>query len=153
MNILVLDGNQNQAVASVRSLARAGHTVFAGEAASWSKASWSRACLAAFRYPSPKGPIDAFLQAIAAFVREMPGTLVLPMTELTTLLLSAHRDFVISAGARLVLPDHSDLLRAFDKSETTRLAASLGIAARKRSWLQTRNKPSKRRSACDFQSS
>ena len=131
MNILVLDGNQNQAVASVRSLARAGHTVFAGEAASWSKASWSRACLAAFRYPSPKGPIDAFLQAIAAFVREMPGTLVLPMTELTTLLLSAHRDFVISAGARLVLPDHSDLLRAFDKSETTRLAASLGIAVPK----------------------
>jgi predicted ATP-grasp superfamily ATP-dependent carboligase len=131
MNILVLDGNQNQAVASVRSLARAGHTVFAGEAASWSKASWSRACLAAFRYPSPKGPIDAFLQAIAAFVREMPRTLVLPMTELTTLLLSANRDFVISAGARLVLPDHSDQLRAFDKSETTRLAASLGIAAPK----------------------
>ena len=131
MNILVLDGNQNQAVASVRSLARAGHTVFAGEAASWSKASWSRACSGAFRYPSPKGPIDAFLQAIAAFVREMPGTLVLPMTELTTLPLSAHRDFVISAGARLVLPDHSDLLRAFDKSETTRLAASLGIAVPK----------------------
>ena len=127
MNVLVLDGNQNQAVASVRSLARAGHTVFAGEAASWSKASWSRASSGAFRYPSPQGPIDAFVQAIAAFVRERPGTLVLPMTEATTLPLSAHRDFLISAGARLVLPDHSDLLRAFDKSETTRLAASLGV--------------------------
>src|SRR5208283_2499585 len=49
-----------------------------------------------------------------------------PMTEATTLPLSAHRDFLTSAGARLVLPDHSDLLRAFDKNETTRLAASLG---------------------------
>ena len=131
MNILVLDGNQNQAVASVRSLARAGHTVFAGEAASWSKAGWSRACSGTFRYPSPQGTVHAFVEAIAAFVRERPGTLVLPMTEATTLPLSAHRDFLVAAGARLVLPDHTDLLRAFDKNETTRLAASLGVAVPK----------------------
>ena len=126
MNVLVLDGDQNQAVASVRSLAAAGHTVFAAEAASWSKASWSRASSGSFRYPSPKGPVGPFVEAIAKFVRENSGTLVLPMTEATTLPLSAHRDFLTSAGARLVLPDHSDLLRAFDKNETTRLAASLG---------------------------
>jgi predicted ATP-grasp superfamily ATP-dependent carboligase len=131
MNVLVLDGNQNQAVASVRSLARAGHTVFAGEAASWSKASWSRSASRCFRYPSPQGDIDAFVQSIATFVREKPGTLVLPMTEATTLPLSTHRDFLISAGARLVLPDHRDLLRAFDKNETSRLAASLGVAVPK----------------------
>jgi predicted ATP-grasp superfamily ATP-dependent carboligase len=50
------------------------------------------------------------------------------MTEATTLPLSAHRDLLIAAGARLVLPEHNDLLRAFDKDETTRLAASLGVA-------------------------
>jgi len=128
MNVLVLDGNQNQAVASVRSLARAGHTVVAGEAASWSKAGWSRACSGSFQYPSPQGNVAAFVEAIARFVRERPGTLVLAMTEATTLPLSAHRDFLFAAGARLVLPDHSDLLRAFDKNETTLLAASLGVA-------------------------
>ncbi|MFZ3188444.1 MAG: ATP-grasp domain-containing protein [Candidatus Sulfotelmatobacter sp.] len=127
MNVLVLDGDQNQAVASVRSLARAGHTVFAGEASSWSKASWSRTCSGGFRYPSPKGAVGPFVEAIAQFVREKSGTLVLPMTEATTLPVSAHRDFLTSAGARLVLPDHGDLLRAFDKNETTRLAASLGV--------------------------
>jgi predicted ATP-grasp superfamily ATP-dependent carboligase len=131
MKILVLDGNQNQAVAAVRSLARAGHTVFAGEAASWSKASWSRACSGAFQYPSPQKSIEAFIGAIAEFVRQDPGTLLLPMTELTTLPLSARRDFLISAGARLILPDHADLLRAFNKDETTRLAASLGVAVPK----------------------
>lgn len=131
MNILVLDGNQNQAVASVRSLADAGHTVFAGEAASGSKASWSRACSGAFPYPSPQKSVNAFLAAITAFVRERPGTLVLPMTELTTLPLSAQRDSLMSAGARLILPDHSDVLRAFNKDETTRLAASLGVAVPK----------------------
>ncbi len=131
MNVLVLDGNQNQAVASVRSLAGAGHTVFAGETASWSKASWSRASSGAFRYPSPYGPANAFIEALATFVRERPGTLILPMTEATTLPVSAHRDSLISAGARLVLPEHSDLLRAFNKNETTRLAESLGVATPK----------------------
>ena len=128
MNILVLDGNQNQAVASVRSLARAGHTVFAGEAASWSKASWSRASSGSFQYPSPQKSVEEFVSALVVFVREKPGTLLLPMTELTTLPLSARRDQLISAGARLILPEHGDLVRAFNKDETTRLAASLGVA-------------------------
>jgi len=128
MNILVLDGNQNQAVACVRSLARAGHTVFVGEAAPWSKAGWSRASSGTFRYPSPQGSISSFVEAVAAFVRERPDTLVLPMTEATTLALSTYRDCAVSAGGRLILPDHIDLLRAFNKSDTTRMAASLGIA-------------------------
>jgi predicted ATP-grasp superfamily ATP-dependent carboligase len=137
MNVLVLDGNQNQAVASVRSLASAGYTVFAGESARGSKASvskgrskagWSRACSGTLGYPSPQKHVDAFLETILAFVRQHPGTLVLPMTEATTLPISAHRESLLAAGVRLVLPDHADLLRAFDKDHTTRLAASLGIA-------------------------
>lgn len=128
MNVLVLDGNQNQAVAGVRSLAHAGHTPYAAESAPWSKAGWSRASAGSFRYPAPQADVDAFIAAIAGFVRQRPGTLVLPMTEATTLPVSSHRDLLISAGARLVLPDHSDLLRAFDKEESTRLAASLGLA-------------------------
>jgi len=128
MNVLVLDGNQNQAVASVRSLARAGHIVFAGEASSWSKAGWSRSCSGTLRYPAPKENVAAFLDSICSFVRQHPGTLVLPMTEATALPISEHRESLAGAGALFVLPEHHDLLRAFDKDETTQLAASLGIA-------------------------
>jgi predicted ATP-grasp superfamily ATP-dependent carboligase len=128
MNILVLDANQNQAVASVRSLARAGHTVFAGESSSWSKAGWSRSCSGQMKYVSPRQNVDAFLNDLFAFVRQNPGILILPMTEATTLPVSEHRDSLVGAGSRLVLPEHEDLLRAFDKDETTRLAASLGVA-------------------------
>jgi predicted ATP-grasp superfamily ATP-dependent carboligase len=127
MNILVLDGNQNQAVASVRSLARSGHRVYTGEAASWSKASLSRASSGHFRYPSPQQHIGEFIAALSKFVREHPGTLILPMTEATTLPLSAHRNSLVAAGARFIFPDHDDLLRAFDKTETTRIAESLAI--------------------------
>src|ERR1700758_5278940 len=103
VNVLVLDGNQNQAVASVRSLARAGHSVFVGEAARWSKAGWSRSSAASFSYPIPHVNVNAFIEAIASFVHQHPGTLVLPMTEATTLPLSTHRAFLISAGAHFVL--------------------------------------------------
>ncbi len=128
MNVLILDGNQNQAVASTRSLARAGHTVFVGETTPWSKAGWSRSSSGSLKYPAPRTNVAAFLECIASFVRQRPGTLVLPMTESTTLPISTHRDSLLHAGGRVVLPDHIDLLRAFDKDETTRLAGSLGIA-------------------------
>jgi len=127
MRVLVLDGNQNQAVAAVRSLARAGHHVLVGESDSWSKAGWSRACRGMFQYPAPQVDARRFVSHIATIAGAEPGTFVLPMTEATTLPLSALRDTVLAGGGRIVLPDHSDVLRAFDKDETIRLAASLGI--------------------------
>ncbi len=127
MRVLILDGNQNQAVASVRSLARAGHRVLVGESARWSKAGLSRCCSERFQYPPPHQDVAAFLEKIAAVAGVEPGTLVLPMTEATTFPISQHRNRLTAVGARLALPDHIDLQRAFDKAETTGLAASLGI--------------------------
>ncbi len=128
MNILVLDGNENQAVACVRSLARAGHRVHAGATSGWSKAGWSRSCHSTFTYPSPASDAGAFVARIAELVQRLPDALILPMTEGTTLPLSEHREKIYSAGGRMVLPPHATLLRAFDKWETTRLAESLDIA-------------------------
>jgi predicted ATP-grasp superfamily ATP-dependent carboligase len=128
MRILVLDGNQNQAVAAVRSLADAGHEVLVGEANPWSKAGWSRLCKGSFQYPSPERDADGFLSRIAELASQHTGTLVLPMTEATTLPVSARRELLTSVGAHLVLPDHSDVMRAFNKDEMGRLASSLGVA-------------------------
>jgi predicted ATP-grasp superfamily ATP-dependent carboligase len=131
MRVLVLDGNQNQAVAAVRSLAKAGYQVLVGEASSWSKAGWSRSCHGTFRYPDPHKDVSGFLARISEMASQQPGTLLLPMTEATTLPLSAHRDALAASGARLVLPAHEDVLRAFNKEETVRVATSLGIAVPK----------------------
>jgi predicted ATP-grasp superfamily ATP-dependent carboligase len=127
MRILVLDGNQNQAVASVRSLASAGHQVLVGESSTWSKAGWSRSCESTFQYPSPQKDAPGFITRISEIAREKSGTLILPMTEATTLPLSAQRDQLFAAGAKLVLPSHADVLLAFNKKETVRLAGSLGV--------------------------
>ena len=127
----MLDGNQNQAVASVRSLADAGHDVLVGESSPWSKAGWSRFCRGTFQYPNPEEDAAGFIARISEIAKPQPGTLVLPMTEATTLPVSAQRNTLLSDGARLVLPDHADVLRAFNKNEMVRLAASIGIAVPK----------------------
>ena len=131
MRILVLDGNQNQAVASVRSLSDAGHQVLVGEASPWSKAGWSRFCKGTFLYPNPEQDTAGFLGRVVEMVRPQSGTLVLPMTEATTLPISAQRDRLLAEEARLVLPDHLDVLRAFNKNEMVHLASSLGISVPK----------------------
>jgi predicted ATP-grasp superfamily ATP-dependent carboligase len=131
VRILVLDGNQNQAVACVRSLGRKGHRVLVGEATSWSKAGWSRYSAGSFQYSSPEKHPEIFLQDLLDHAANEAGTLVLPMTEKTSLLVSAARERFAKAHARTVLPDHGDLLRAVDKASTTALAQSLGITVPK----------------------
>ena len=127
MRVLVLDGNENQAVACVRSLARAGHEVCVGSDCSWSKAGWSRFARGAFRYVAPQRDAEAFVESVARETVRARGTLVLPMTERTTLPLSARREKIFEAGGRMVLPAHATVVRAFDKRQTTRLAESLGL--------------------------
>jgi predicted ATP-grasp superfamily ATP-dependent carboligase len=63
--------------------------------------------------------------------KKQSGTLVLPMTETTTLLISAHRELFAATGARLMLPNHADLLCAVDKTCTTKLAESVGLVVPK----------------------
>ncbi len=127
MRILVLDGNENQAVACVRSLARAGHCVSVGAQTNWSKAGLSRDCQSTFTYPAPQTDAGAFVKRVIEEARRETGTLILPMTERTTLPLSQSREAVYAAGGRLVLPPHEVVLQAFDKQYTTRLAESLGV--------------------------
>src|ERR1051325_1793970 len=108
MRVLVLDGNENQAVACVRSLARAGRDVYVGSDSSWSKAGWSRHARASFRYPSPQRDAEGFITRIVEEVARASSdahthTLVLPMTERTTLPLSAGRQKIFDAGGSLVL--------------------------------------------------
>lgn len=131
---LILDGNENQAVACVRSLGRAGFDVRVGADTSWSKAGWSRYCRSQFSYPGPQNDARAFVDRVLDELRGQPPTLVLPMTERTTLPLSARREEIAARGGMLVLPSHASVQKAFDKARSTELAGSLGIAV---PWTRT----------------
>jgi predicted ATP-grasp superfamily ATP-dependent carboligase len=129
IDVLLLDGNSNQAVACVRSLARAGHRVFVGADTSWSKAAWSRYSSEGFRYCSPERDCEAFVSSIVEQTRLRPGALILPLTDRTSVPLSSAREQVTESGGRMVLPPHASLMHALDKWRTRELATSLGIAS------------------------
>jgi predicted ATP-grasp superfamily ATP-dependent carboligase len=128
VRVIVLDGNENQAVACVRSLGRAGFDVDVGADTGWSKAGWSRYCRRQLRYTPPQKDVTAFVTEVSRTAAESPGTLVLPMTERTTIALSEHRAALDAVQARYVLPAHERVMQAMDKSFTTELARSLRIA-------------------------
>jgi hypothetical protein len=128
MTVIVLDGNENQAVAATRSLARAGHEVQVGAETGWSKAGWSRACRSTFTYPSPQDDVPGFVDRIVDVVRSHHAPIVLPMTERSMLPLSEARDRLRASGGALVLPEHDRVVQACDKTMTSRLARALGIA-------------------------
>jgi len=127
MRVLVLDGNENQSLAAVRSLAAAGHDVYVGADSSWSKAGCSRYSKGSFTYTPPQVAVDEFVDRIVSEVKGHDGTLVLPMTERTTMPLSERRAEILAAGGLMVLPPHEVVLQAFDKRRTTELAKSLGV--------------------------
>jgi predicted ATP-grasp superfamily ATP-dependent carboligase len=131
MTIIVLDGNENQAVAATRSLERAGHRVVVGAESRWSKAGWSRACHSSFQYPPPSEDVDAFVERLVAVVAALKDVYVMPMTERTLLPLSEHRARIAAAGGRMTLPEHPRVLQACSKAATWRLATELHIEAPK----------------------
>lgn len=134
MHAIVLDGNENQAVAATRSLARAGYEVTVGSSESWSKAGWSRHASHSFTYPSPASDPERFIDRLVAEIATRGPSVILPMTERSTLPVSLSRARLEAAGGRMVLPPHEVLLHVFDKSRMTELAKSLGIAV-PRTWV------------------
>lgn len=91
MTVLVLDGNQRSALASVRSLGARGISVVVGEETPASLAGASRYAAAAAVYPSPYTAPAAFVAALARIIAERGVTELMPMTEVATELVIEHR--------------------------------------------------------------
>src|SRR5687767_14342864 len=134
MTVLILDGNENQAVAATRSLGRAGYRTVVGAETAWSKAGWSRYTSGTFVYPSPEQHVESFVARVVAMSRREGGVFVMPMTERTLLPLSRERDRLGEAGATFLAPPHQRVLEACNKQQTTALARTLGIAV-PRTWM------------------
>ena len=126
MRILVTDGNTRSALAAVRSLGRAGHTVFVAAAAQPSLAGVSRYAAGLDEYPDPLKDAAAFMPALAAIVRRRDIEVLLPMTEITTLLVTGEQQ-ALPASCRLPFPAVDVVDRASDKSQVLALAQELGI--------------------------
>jgi predicted ATP-grasp superfamily ATP-dependent carboligase len=126
MRVLVTDSDNRSALAATRSLGRAGYEVLVMGEREASIAAASRYCSRFLPCPSPIDSPDRFLAAVLAACGEHRVQLLLPMTEVTTLLLTRARA-QLPAGCVLPFADEATLQRASDKAAMVALAESLGV--------------------------
>jgi len=124
--VLVLDAQQNSALAIIRSLAgRAGPISGADE--TWAaKSLYSRWCRRRFRYASPATDVRGFLSDVVRAASATDRCVVIPVTEKTLWPLSLARAS-LPPGIVLPLPAHAVLEKALNKATTLRVAEQIGI--------------------------
>ena len=90
--ILVTDGGTRAALAVTRALGRRGHRVIVGDQRRPSLSHASRHCAVALQYPDPVRDEQGFLDAIVAAAEAHQVDVVLPITDITTALVTRARD-------------------------------------------------------------
>ena len=123
--VLVLDGETTQALACVRSLGRAGFTVYVASDRRMPLAAWSRYCKGTFRLRDQSR--GAFAAARRWALRHRVGS-VLPLTERACLLCDADRNDWSAGGIMVGCGSGDMLLQAFDKARTLQLAVACDVA-------------------------
>ncbi len=126
MRLLVTDSDTRSALAAVRALGRDGHEVIVAGDRHPSLASVSRYCGGFELYPHPGLNPEGFVKALVEIAYRRQIDLVLPMTEITTLLATEHRG-QLPDGCSLPFPDALTVSFASDKAKIVRLAEELGI--------------------------
>ena len=126
MRILVTDSDTRSGLAVVRSLGRAGQEVFVAGERHPSLASVSRHCRGFEPCPNPGHDPDGFVPAIAEAARRRQIELVVPTTEITTLLLTQQREG-LPENCRLPFADANTVANASNKAWVVQLAADLGV--------------------------
>jgi predicted ATP-grasp superfamily ATP-dependent carboligase len=128
LRILVTDSDNRSALATVRTLGRRGHVVIVGGERHPSLASVSRHCAKFEAYPSPNHDPEAFVNAVATICASQKIDVLLPMTEVSTLLLTAHQDR-LPTHVKLPFPGAAAVASAADKAQVLALAVQLGVPA------------------------
>lgn len=124
--VLVTDGSERSALAVVRSLGRAGHTVLVGAASASALALGSRWCTEGLLLPDPLTAPDLYAQQLAAVAAARNVDVVVPVTDAAVLAVLSHR----AAFGSIVVPSAGveAFARVSDKAWAVRTAPSLGIA-------------------------
>lgn len=126
MRVLVTDSDTRPALAAVRSLGRRGYEVITAGVRHPSLASVSRFSAFFDRYPDPAEDTPGFVATIVEIARRRQVDVVLPITEISTLLLAAHRSEFPEA-IRLALGDYDAIAKASDKAYVVTTALELGV--------------------------
>lgn len=129
------DGNTRASLAITRSLGRHGARVIVGSEIHPCLASSSKYCAEAVFYPDPKKNSREFVEAICRSVKETEANVLLPVTDVTTLLVTEKKE-ELEKYCAIPFPEYKSVFRAADKSGLMRLAEGLDIAIPKTFYLE-----------------
>lgn len=133
MNRVVLtDGEQRSALAAARCLGAAGYEVHVASHAPRSLAGSSRYVSGEHRLPSPLEAPEAFAGEAGRLARDMEASVVLPMTDASTLAALEHEHLL--DGPRLPLPSLEAFRAVSNKAHVSELARRVGLRA-PRQWI------------------
>src|SRR5262245_9350942 len=125
MRILITDNDSRSALAAARSLGRERHTVItSGERPGLAAA--SRYSSGFVPYPAPSSDPDGFVAAVVEATRRHRIDVALPMTDVTTMLLTQNRA-LLGAECKLPFADSRTIELASNKGGMTALAQELGV--------------------------
>jgi predicted ATP-grasp superfamily ATP-dependent carboligase len=122
--VLVTDGEQRAALATVRSLGRAGHRVVVADARARSLAGVSRHAAKGVAVPDALTNPQGFVDAVRRLVAEEQVDVLLPIAEPALMAILDARD---SFPCRIPFPSAEVFRRVNDKSAVLALAPELGI--------------------------
>ncbi len=123
--ILVTDGEQRATLAVVRSLGRAGHTVFAAGEGKGFLSARSRHVSGILNPASALVAPQQFAEGIAGFMRQEAIEVLIPVAEGTLLALADHGE--VLPRAAMPLPEVSTLHRILRKDVASTVAESIGL--------------------------
>jgi len=133
--ILVSDGEQRSALAVVRSLHRAGHTVHVSGRGPRTLASVSRSAAGTLVAPDPLTAPDAFVDAVVGYVARQRIDVVVPITEAALLALLPARERL--APAIVPFPSLAAFRRISDKLALVEVARCAGVSVPEQHVLHT----------------
>lgn len=126
MRILITDSDARSALAATRSLGRRGHTVFTAGERDPSLASVSKYSAGFDTYSSPYRSPQQHVADVAAILERRKIDVLLPMTEITTLLLTQHQA-IFPEFVRVPFATADVVAAAADKSRVLALAREIGV--------------------------
>jgi len=125
MRVLVTDGEQRSALAVVRSLGRAGHSVHVCSTRRRSLAGASRYCRAQSAVTDPLESPTEFVARVEDLLKTWQIDVLLPITDAALLALLPERESF--AHVRIPFPTHGQFRRICDKATVLEVAGRLGI--------------------------
>lgn len=125
LTVIVTDGEQRAALATVRSLGRAGHEVHVCSARTHSIAGASRYCAGNHKVADPLREPHSFLSDVIRLTAATKADLLVPITEAALLSVLSHRD---EFACTLPFADADTFSRICDKREVLEAAKNHGIA-------------------------